>query len=258
MLIMPLMGVEQTLPLPAESVAYRRTELASSGLRTENKLRDYARYDFSPLWAESNKDGGPRGFIGPNYQRLRIRILTIKRDAADSTRYYLTGKTQVAGHVSAFTGVLMMQQIRELRHLALRIDETLSPAKREGIAFASYELREDPTQPKSGVFRGVLKTNWYVDKQGRFRYDDINGTGDGYCNNQFVGAWTSYATKKTLRCNWGDIRIPNSNGFDIGAGEFSPDPKYYPYGWQNFKLIWSESGTVGRQRENRENQDWWK
>ncbi len=255
MLVAPLLAIQPAVPLSAESVAYRRSQLVSPDLRPTEKLPIYTRYNFSPLWTESNKDGGPYGFIGPNYQRLRIRILTIKRDTADLTRYHLMGKTQVLGHISAFSGVLVMQQVRELRRLALRIDETVSPAQREGVAFATYDLREDPAQPKSGVFRGVIKTNWYIDKRGRLRYDDINGTGDAYCNNQFVGTWTSYATKKTLRCNWGDARIPNSGNFDIGVGEFSPDPKYYPYGWQNFKLIWSENGAVGWQREN---SVWWK
>jgi hypothetical protein len=251
----PLGATQLATPLSAESVAYRRSQLASPDLRPADKLADYARYDFSALWTESNKRGGPYGFIGPNYQRLRIRILTVKRDAKNSKCYHLAGKTQVNGYVAAFSGILVLQYLRELRHLAVRVDETVSPAQREGVVLATYTLREDVTQRKSGIFTGIAKMNWYLDKQGRLRYDDIYGQRDGYCNNQFVGTWTSYVTKKTLRCNWGDLRIPNSGSFDIGAGEFSPDPKYYSYGWQNFKDIFSGSAAAGWQREN---EVWWK
>lgn len=251
----PLLAVQPGASLSAESVAYRRSQMASPDLRPGNKLPSYAHYDFSPLWMQSNKDnGGPYGFIGPHCQRLRIRILTIKRDTADHALYHVTGKTQVAGHVSAFSGVLRVEQVRELRQLDVRVDEVASPAKKEGVALATYELQEAVAQSKTGVFRGIAKINWYLDKRGRLRYDDIS-LGDGFCNNQFVGAWTSYTTKETLRCNWGDYRIPNSGSFDIGAGDFSPDPKYYPYGWQNFKGLNSENSKVRWQRENIA---WWK
>ena len=263
MLVAPLLAIQPAVPLPAESIAYRRSQLASPDLRPENKPRSYARYDFSPLWMESNRDnGGPYGIIGLNCQRLRMKILTIARDGADPALYYFTGKTQVAGHLSAFSSVLRLQEVHELGHLDVRVDEVVSPAKKEGIALGVYEFREDVSQLKTGVFRGVVKTNWYLDKRGRLRYDDIR-LGDGYCNNQFVGAWTSYTTKKTLRCNWGDYRIPNSGNFDIGAGDFSPNPKYYAYGWQNFKEINSGKSPVEQERANRvwrkrENSVWWK
>ncbi len=125
---------------------------------------------------------------------------------------------------------------------------------------ADYELRENPGQLKSGVFRGVTRINWYVDKQNRLHYDDVYGQGDGYCNNQFVGTWTSYTTKQTLRCNWGDYRIPNSGDFDMGAGEFSPADKYLAYGWQDVRdcTFGGANEALSAAACKRERLAWWK
>lgn len=248
---------QATFPLPPESAAFRRTQLAASDLRPTDKLSQYIHYDFSPLWLTTANEA-VMGFIGPGYQRLRLKILTAQRDKADPTRYQVTGKSQVLGYVSAFSGVLVVRQVRELRVLATRIDETVSPARHEGILLADYELREDASQPKSGVFRGVLETDWYLDKQGKLLYDDIRTTGDGFCNNQFVGTWTSYTTKKTLRCNWGDYRIPNSGDLDRGAGEFSPSPKYYANGWDYFSALYGNNEAARARAEVKEKQVWWK
>lgn len=126
------------------------------------------------------------------------------------------------------------------------------------MAVGSYELTEDPTLPKTGVFRGVLATYWYTDGKRRLHYDDIEGYSDGFTNNQFVGTWTSYSTKKTLRCNWGDFRIPNAGNFDMGAGEFSPDPKYYANGWQYYAAIYGNNDAARAPAEKQERQAWWK
>ncbi|MDJ0366911.1 hypothetical protein QMK33_17305 [Hymenobacter sp. H14-R3] len=248
---------QASFSLPPESVAYRRIQLTASNLRLTDKLSQYAQYDFSSLWLTTANET-VMGFIGPGYQRLRLKILTAQRDKADPTRYQVTGKSQVLGYVSAFSGVVVVRQVRELRVLATRTDETVSPARQEGILLADYELREDASQPKSGVFRGVLETNWYLDKQGKLAYDDIRMMSDGFCNNQFVGTWTSYTTKKTLRCNWGDYRIPNSGDFDRGAGEFSPNPKYYTNGWDYFAALYSGNEAARARAELKEKKVWWK
>jgi hypothetical protein len=253
-----------TMQLPTESTAFRRAQLASAKIKPAEKLSRYTRYDFGPLWTQTS-NAAVVGFIGPNCQRLRVKILTVRRDTADLMRYYLTGKTQVAGYVSAFSGTLVLRQVRELRQLKPLTEAALETAinafrsaQREGFALADYELRESPGQPKSGVFRGVTRTNWFLNKRGQLRYDELYGAGDGYCNNQFVGTWTSYATKKALRCNWGDYRIPNSGDFDIGAGEFSPADKYLAFGWQELREADMQGNEAARRREARTSQTWWK
>lgn len=261
------MGTRATFQLPAESTAFRRTQLASAEINPTEKLSQYARYDFGPLWTQTD-NAAVVGFIGPSCQRLRLKILTVRRDTANRARYYLTGKTQVAGHVSAFSGTLVLRQVRELRQVE-PITEAASEAaiaafrgaRREGFTLAEYELRETPGQAKAGVFRGVARTNWYLNQRGQLCYDELYGAGDGFCNNQFVGTWASYATQKPLRCNWGDYRIPNAGAFDIGAGEFSPADKYLAFGWQGWRdaaFGEGDKGDAARKREARVAQTWWK
>jgi hypothetical protein len=44
-----------------------------------------------------------------------------------------------------------------------------------------------------------------------------------------------YGNPKLKICNWGEFRIPFSGDLDIGAGEFSPNPKYFSKGWADYE-----------------------
>ena len=151
-----------------------------------------------------------------------MRLLSAIKDSIHADTYLITGKSKVANHICNFSGTFTIRHMRELRKFSNRIDEKTSIAQHEGVLLAEYQLVEDVSQPASGFFKGVLLTKWYIDKKGALRYDNIENFADGACNNQFVGIWTSQESHKTLRCNWGDDRIPNAGNFYLGAGEFSP------------------------------------
>lgn len=51
-----------------------------------------------------------------------------------------------------------------------------------------------------------------------------------------MGTWTEYNSNEMKCSNWGERRIPFSGDLDIGAGEFSPNPKYFDKGWENLKI----------------------
>lgn len=246
----------------SESERYRWVALRDPAFRPLERIGHYRRYDFTPLLRQQVN---PVGFIGPHCQRLRIKLLSVRRNATDSACYLLTGKTQVLGHVAAFSGTLVLRHARELRRLAPNGEaastatmQAFKSARREGFVLGDYELRENSVQPKNGVFQGVVRINWYVDKQDHLHYDYVYGEGDGFCNNQFVGTWTSYATGRPLRCNWGDFRIPNAGDFDSGAGEFSPADKYLPYGWQDIRNATSPDEAQRVAAARREAQQWWR
>lgn len=251
---------------PVESELFRLTALRDPDFQPAETINHYRTYDFAPLLLprQSGHDAVV-GFIGPNCQRLQIRLLSARRDSTNPTRYYLAGKARVLGHVSNFSGTLVLTQARELRQLApngeAAIDAVVQAfklARHEGFVLGTYELRENLQQPKSGVFRGVARLNWYVDKYNRLHYDEVYGEGDGFCNNQFVGTWTSYTTQKSLRCNWGDYRIPNAGDFDIGADEFSPADKYLAYGWQDVRDCTFGNANAARSAAcQRESRIWW-
>ncbi|MEM6805648.1 MAG: hypothetical protein AAF696_29895, partial [Bacteroidota bacterium] len=101
-----------------------------------------------------------------------------------------------------------------------------------------YEFYEAPNQRGTGILKGKLRINFYLDENDQIKYNGLKFFADGFSNNQFEGTWTSYTSGKSKKCNWGDYRIPDSQKLDTGVGEFSPAEKYATYGWSNYRKAW--------------------
>ncbi|MBD2716247.1 hypothetical protein KBK19_14500 [Microvirga sp. STR05] len=240
--------------MPMESEQYRRQVLADKALRPVEQLSRYHRYDFSPLWLKTDNEN-ILGFIGNDYQRLRIKLLTARPDPRQPGRYSVTGKSKVKDNLLPFEGTFRLLHVREAAALPEGLDGAAVPAVKTGVMLAEYELKEPAGQQSAGVFRGILSTNWYLDRSGKMQYDDLRQHADAFSNNQCVGTWQSYKTNLTKRCNWGDHRIPAAAGLDQGAGEFSPADKYVANGWQSYRQAWADNDAEARRQEKAE---WWK
>jgi len=214
------------------------------------------KYDFSSLWTNTD-ESSIYGFIGDNYQRIRIKIISVNKDNENPVVYNVIGKSMVKTNISQFTGVIKISQIKIYKTMHWGVDNEYKDKgiKNQGVIIAEYQFAEDSAQTHSGVFKGKLSTWWYIDKIGKIQYDNIQISSDPYSNNQFVGTWTSFQIKATKPCNWGDSRIPNSGDLDIGAGEFSPDDKYLPYGWQTYRDAYINNDKQALQIEQKK---WWK
>ena len=247
-------GLLGAAALPAESERYRQQLLADEALKATELRVQYAARSFGPLWV-ATEPVPVVGFIGDNYQRLHLKLLTVRPDPQQPGRYLVTGKSKVRTTIMAFTGTFRVLHVRESQELPRLLDDAPSPAVKAGLVLAEYELREPAGQPGAGVFRGVLHSRWYQDQAGRLRYDDLTSYGDGFANNQFVGTWQSYKTGAVKRCNWGDYRIANSGDLDIGAGEFSPAEKYLANGWAVYQRACFNNDKAARQQELAA---WWK
>ncbi|MCC3159847.1 hypothetical protein LJ737_21575 [Hymenobacter sp. 15J16-1T3B] len=234
--------------LPAESEAYRRHVLADAALLPAERLPQYAGRSFAPVWLHAD-DAGALGFIGPNYQRLDLKLLSVQPTAGQPGQYTVTGKSRVKTNVAAFQGTFRVLHVRVNRDRPRTVDDEPTVAVKSGIVLAAYELREPAGQPGTGIFRGVLQAKWYEDARGRLYYDNLLNVADSYANNQGVGTWTSYRSGQVKRCNWGDYRIPNSGDLDQGAAEFSPSAKYLAYGWQQYRQAWTEQDPAAKKRE---------
>lgn len=99
--------------------------------------------------------------------------------------------------------------------------------KKQGILIGLYDFKENPAQHHNGMFTGKMYLNWYLDQHDLLYFDDIECHSDTYKNNQYVGTWSGYNPETRKVYNWGERRIPFSGDLDIGAGEFSPNSKYY-------------------------------
>lgn len=203
-------------------------------------------------WFERSE---PLGYIGEDFQRFYLHITSICRLGTDPLKYVLSGKTRTGNNVCDFEG--------ELHIDSLVICDPDEPCEWGGIYTGwylkcHYILREDPEQPGAGVFEGTHTLDIAVDSAGNIYYDTLMWFADGYCNNQWQGNWSSYKSGATKVCNWGDYRIPESYGLDIGAGEFSPDSKYGPKGWRSYSDQFNNPDKEVQKRARREESyRWW-
>lgn len=198
------------------------------------------------------------GFIGHNFQRIRMKIITITKDPALPDTYKVYGKSMVKNNKDEFRGIIKIINIRKYTQTSYGVDDELKDKgiKGEYLLVGIYNLTETATQEHAGTFSGTLVSKFYLDKNNVVKYDDIDKNADGYSNNQLAGKWVSHNGKLIKRCNWGDYRIPNSQGLDGGAGEFSPNDKYLTAGWQNVRDAYGNSKLSAKAKQI-EKAKWW-
>lgn len=237
----------------------------------QGKTTDYypemARYDLSSLWHAAklyNPEGDagyqwddfpePLGFIGSNYQRFYIHYISIVRDAKNPYRYLVQGKTRVRNNICHFTGTITVTQARLFNDT---YQGTL--IYHHGYLVCQVDLQEDRVQKGSGIIKGRMTTDWYLNRQNKPAYYNLEAS-DGFSNNQCVATWTSYAGGPAKPCHWGDFRIPESGSLDTGAGEMYVNNKYLNNGWQTFtKAKLAEQGNAaGKKAQAEEKRPWWK
>jgi len=240
-----------------ESEVFRNKELNNTALSSGELKGMFIHNSFQKLFTKSD-NSMVYGFIGDNYQRLRIKIISMTQSGVANS-YTVYGKSMVNGNICEFHGAISIKNIRKYKVTSSGVDDGYKNAGLRGqfIIIGDYTFEENQKQKYSGVFKGVFATEFYLDKNGNVRYDDIDLNADGFTNNQFVGTWTGYSNKTIKRANWGDFRIPNSGDLDIGAGDFSPSDKYVKYGWQNLRDMTSQKSPGYKKAKEIEEVKWW-
>ena len=176
------------------------------------------------------------GFIGVNRKRLRITFTTIKKSEENKDLYEVEGFSTVMNKSKrTFKGTFTLQSHYRLTAPAFDGDEPLKKGEAEVFSTFSYTLKEDENLTATGVFKGEMLVLWYKAINKKPVYTELFIQSDGSRNYQFFGTWTSYTTKKTSVASWGEYRIPCSGDFDLGDGDFGPNPKYWQYGWEEFR-----------------------
>lgn len=229
--------------------------LGEKNLSKKEFKPNIVKHDFGALWTQT-ENSAVYGFIGSDFRRIRVKILTTEQDKNERGVYAVTGKTMLGNNVCAFRGTMKIDTARVYKKLHFGGDDEYKNKgiRSQGIVFGEYRFAEE-TCLFSGVFEGRFVTRWYLDKKGALRYDDIEKEKDSYANNQFAGTWRSHRGGIEKICNWGDYRIPLSDDFDLGAGEFSPAEKYRRFGWQTYHDAYFGNDEQARREEERE---WWK
>jgi hypothetical protein len=211
---------------------FRNKQLHNKNLSPVEMEPQLNHFDFSKLFTKTD-NSMVYGFIGDDFQRLRVKLITVTKSEV-AGKYDVYGKSMVKGTICEFNGAITISNIRKFKTTSLGVDDMYKNTgiKGEYIIVGDYLFSENPKQNHAGVFKGVVVSKFYIDKNNNVKYDDIDMQSDGYSNNQFTGTWSSNKNKLVEKCNWGDFRIPNSGDFDGGAGEFSPMGKFVKNGWQ--------------------------
>lgn len=214
-------------------------------------------YNFSSIWTHT-PNLNVHGFIGSDYQRLRIKYTSVVKDSIYPNIYHVKGKTMVKNTICNFQGELVIVSIKcyKLYPKAAFYNKN-TPILKNGVVFGTYCFREDSTQSNSGTFKGDFASCWIINKKGHLIYDDITLSGSDFdCNNQFAGTWQGYHSNTKETCNWGDYRIPFSGDLDVGEGEFVPNTKYLKYGWESYKSGFETDKELNKAVKDAEK--WWK
>lgn len=183
-------------------------------------------FEFDTTYVERAQ---PLGYIGENYQRFYIHFNSVIQNPINKLTYFVYGKSKVKKNICEFQGLI------EIKSCEVYFDE-IFPNIKQGIIKGEYEFYENPKEKGSGIFKGTFETEIYIDKKGKINYNTLYFVADGYQNNQFEGIWSSYTTKESKKCNWGDYRIPDSKNLDFGAGEFGVSDKYIENGWSTYMI----------------------
>ena len=174
------------------------------------------------------------GFIGANYKKLRITFTSIKKSEGNKDVYEVEGFSTVMNkNKQTFKGTFSL--LSHYKFAEQTVDVPL-PKKGEIVGYStfSYELAEDENLTATGVFKGKMIVMW-LKKVNAAPVYFLPFNRDSERNYQFFGTWTSYKTKKTSVASWGVYRIPCSDDFDEGVGDFIPKPQYWQYGWEEFR-----------------------
>lgn len=200
------------------------------GATNDDVQSKYMLFDFSKLLMPKQRF---LGFLGTEHRKLDIVFLSVTKSKIQPNTYFVKGTSTVGDHTNDFTGSIVVEEIREFQKMHYGVDKEYEDKgiRAQGVFIGAFKFIENPVQKHSGIFRGTMSLHWYLDKNGKLRYDDIEAYSDNYSNNQYVGTWIKHRGEIEKISNWGEYRIPFSGDLDIGAGEFSPNPKYFKQGW---------------------------
>ena len=184
-------------------------------------------FDFSNILADKRIKF--LGYIGADYHRLHINFDSIKK--ISRSKYIVSGNYKITEEARPFKGEIQISEIRKYTNFNYGVDDFMKgKINAQGIALATYFIKGETEKFQA---KGCMLTRWYIDNDEKLLYDDISEDEDLYANNLFCGE-CKVGKVQIKPCAWGHYRIPNSGDLDIGAGEFSPNPKYLGNGWSDF------------------------
>lgn len=174
------------------------------------------------------------GYRGGDFQRFYIHY--------DSVRFKGNGVYDVYGRTRYRDTIRLLSGMITLDSMRLHQAEHQPSTGEFGSLYGHYQFDEDEFSG-GGVMTGKMSID-FVKINGRFYYNAFMLVADGYSNNQYEGVWTSKNLTRIEKCNWGDFRIPDSEGLGSGEAEFIPRDSCLDRGWQVYTYGWSDYDSL--------------
>lgn len=205
---------------------------------TETAKKEWINYDNEPMEDAWLHRPEPLGFRGNNFQRFYIHFDTVYK--VSPTVYQMKARSRCKDEICYIHGRILVDSVT--------VDECdvgddfIKNLTECGTVYAHYEMEASVGSMPVARLLGRSSYGYLVHNDSVY-YDAMMIVADGYSNNQYAGKWVDLVTNDTLTCNWGDFRIPESNGLDGGCGLFSPHEKYYDFGWKPY-LDWNRHAYI--------------
>ncbi len=234
-----------------QSETFRKSFYQNEEFLQENIISNLIQLELSKIWLRT-PEYFIFGFIGTDYQRIRIKFISIIKNPKSPHIYHVFGKSMVNHNICDFQGVLEIETVYPFT-------SSLHEAHEDGFIIGSYAFYEDPKQKHVGSFQGVFASYYYLDENDQLSLDsDVMTLSNGTSINGFVGTWKKYGSTVEKPCHWGDYRIPLSGDLDGGAGGFWPVEKYAHNGWEGLIEALSTTGDTQKHAIQKERLSWWK
>ena len=208
----------------------------------ENEVRQPL--DFSSVWMAYQDN--ILGYVGENYERFYLLIDSIKVDTEDTLLYHVWGRYRIKYNMYSYEGKICVHKNIATLPKKYQVDEEVLPENGTQVYSIASEWNLKAINANEQI-KGEMTSTFFI-RDGMAVFDDIELGSDPYCNNQFIGTWTSQEFGEQ-KCRWGTFRIPDSEDLDIGAAEFSPATEYLANGWWSYNEAILEGTEEGWERE---------
>ena len=95
-----------------EAQKFKHDQLANKNLSAIELKSQLTKLDFSSLFTHAD-NAEVFGFIGDNYQRIRIKFISAFKVASSTDTYLVFGKSMVKNTICTFRGTLKISNIRK-------------------------------------------------------------------------------------------------------------------------------------------------
>lgn len=241
-----LVALSATLFLTACKVGGKTTAVTMEELRNTDLSRviipdsiltnpDYCSQKDEFMFIEKTSEFEPIGYRGRDFQRFYIHYDSVR--FMGNGVYKVEGRTRFRDTIRLFSGTITLDSMR------LNKGKHLPSTGKFGKLCGHFQFDEDEFSG-GGVLTGKMWIG-FAKINGRFYYDAFKlGLADGYSNRQYEGVWTSKDLTRMDKCNWGDFRIPDSEGLGSGEAVFIPRDSCLDRGWQVYTYGWSDYDSL--------------